>query len=72
MYKSNFNQISVNFLSLSCEEDLNNTLRRFWKTDSKTIRVSDANGLSKYDKNCLTRLDSMKRYNIEKCEVRML
>ena len=71
MYKSNFNQISVNFLSLSYEEDLNNTLRSFWKTDSE-IRVSDENGLFQYDKNCLTHLDSVARYNIGKCEVPIL
>ena len=62
----------MNFLSLSYEEDLNNTLRSFWKTDSEIMRVSDENGLSQYDKNCLTHLDSMTRYNIGKCEVPML
>lgn len=62
----------MNFLSLSYEEDLNNTLRSFWKTDSEIMRVSDENGLSQYDKNCLTHLDSVARYNIGKCEVPIL
>ena len=35
--KSNINQISANCFSISSKEDLNNTLRSFWKMDSEII-----------------------------------
>ena len=70
--KSNTNQISVNCLSISSEEDLNNTIRSFWKMDSEIIKVSDENGLSQDDKMCLAGLDSMTVYKEGKYEVRML
>ena len=57
--KSNINQISVNCLSISSEEDLNNTLRSFWKMESEIIKLSDEDGLSQDDKNYLARLDLM-------------
>ena len=60
MCKSNINQISVNCLSISSE--VNNTLRSFWKMDSKIIKVSDEGGLSQDDKNCLAGLDSVTVY----------
>ena len=72
MCKSTINQISVNCLSISSEEDLNNTLRSFWKMDSEIIKVSDEEGLSQDDKNCLARLDSMTVYKEGKYEVPML
>ena len=49
--KSNVNQISVNCLSISSEEDWNNTLRSFWKMDSEIIKVLAEEGLSQDDKN---------------------
>ena len=70
--KSKFNQISVNCLSISSEEDLNNTLRSFWKMDSEIIKVSDEGGLSQDDKNCLARLESMTVYKEGKYEVPIL
>ena len=72
MCKSHINQIAVNCLSISSEEDLNNTLKRFWKMDSEVIKVSDENGLSQDDKNCLARLDSMTLCEEGKYEVPML
>ena len=70
--KSKFNQISVNCLLISSEEDLNNTLRSFWKMDSEIIKVSDEEGLSQDDKNCLACLESMTVYKEGKYEVPML
>ena len=70
--KSNTNKISVNCLSISSEEDLNNTLKSLWKIDSETIKISDKDGLSQYDKNCLTHLDSMTVYKERKYEVPIL
>ena len=57
--KSNINQIFLNCLSISSGEDLNNTLRNFWKMDSEIIQVSDGDGLSQDDEKCLAHLDSM-------------
>ena len=70
--KSNIKQISVNCLSISSEEDLNNTLRSFWKMDSEIIKVSDEEGLSQDDKNCLAYLDPMTVHKEGKYEVPML
>ena len=70
--KSNINQTSVNCLSISSEEDLNNTLKSFWKMDSQIIKFSDEEGLSQDDKNCLARLDTMTVYKEGKYEVPML
>ena len=72
MCKSSINQISVNCLSTSSEEDLNNTLKSFWKMYSENIKVSDEDGLSQDDKNCLARLDLMTVYKEGKYEVPML
>ena len=49
--KSNINQISVNCLSISREEDL-----------SEIIKVSDEDKLSQDDKNCVAHLDSITVY----------
>ena len=72
MCKSKINQISVNCLSISSEENLNNTLGSFWKIDSEIIKVSDEGGISQDDKNCLARFDSMTVYKEGKYEVLML
>ena len=70
--KSKFNQTSVNCLSISSEEDFNNTLRSFWKMDSDIIKVSDEERLSQDGKNCLAHLESMTVYKEGKYEVPML
>ena len=59
MCKSNINHVSVNCLSISSKEDLNNTLGSFWKMESEIIKVSDEDGISQNDKNCLAHLDSI-------------
>ena len=69
--KSN-NQISVNCLSISSEEDLNNNLKNFWQMDLEIIKVSDEDGKSQDDKNFLSRLDSIPVYKEAKYEVPVL
>ena len=62
----------MNCLSISSEEDLENTLRSFWKMDLKIIKVSDEDGLSQADKTCLARFDSITVYKEGKYETPML
>ena len=54
--KSNTTHISVSCLSISSEENLNNTLRNFWEMDSAITNVSDEDKLSQDGKNCLAHL----------------
>ena len=68
MCKSSINQISVNCLSITSEEDLSNTLRSFWKMDSNIVK----DRLSQDDKNCFTCLDSVAVYMERKYDVPML
>ena len=70
--KSNSDQISVNSLSISIEEDLNNNLRSLWKKESEIIKVSDKDKLFQDDKNWFAHLDSMAVYKEGKYEVPML
>ena len=49
VFKSNINQIYVNCLSISSEEDLNNTLKSFWKMNPEIIKTSVEDGLSQDD-----------------------
>ena len=51
--KSSINQISLNCLSISSEEDLNKTVKSFWKMFSEITKVSDEDRLSQDGENCL-------------------